>query len=192
MAATIHVDQVYINGLAENNSYVIESIYKKFVPKVIQYIKNNSGDEDRAQDIVQETLITIYNQAKIKDLKLSCPFDAYFFLLCKRRWLNEIKKTSHKEVTIDDDNVYKDESTLELIHQTELFEEKQSLFDLMFLKLGEKCQEILKTSFETKTMEEVAEKLNISYAYARKKKSLCTGELTQMIQESNQYKSLKK
>jgi RNA polymerase sigma factor (sigma-70 family) len=192
MAATIHVDQLYINGLVENNSSVIESIYKNFVPKVIQYIKNNSGDEDRAQDVVQETLITIYNQAKTKDLKLSCPFDAYFFLLCKRRWLNEIKKTSRKEVTIDDDKVYKDESTLELIHQTELFEEKQSLFDLMFLKLGEKCQEILKTSFETKTMEEVAEKLNISYAYARKKKSLCTGELTQMIQESNQYKSLKK
>jgi RNA polymerase sigma factor (sigma-70 family) len=192
MATTIHVDQVYINGLAENNSSVIESIYKKFVPKVIHYIKNNSGDEDRAQDIVQETLITIYNQAKTKDLKLSCPFDAYFFLLCKRRWLNEIKKTSGKEVTIDDDNLYKAESTLELIHQTELFEEKHSLFDLMFMKLGEKCQEILKTSFETKTMEEVAEKLNISYAYARKKKSLCTGELTQMIQESNQYKSLKK
>lgn len=192
MATTIHVDQLYINGLAENNSSVIETIYKKFVPKVIHYIKNNSGDEDRAQDIVQETLITIYNQAKIKDLKLSCPFDAYFFLLCKRRWLNEIKKTSGKEVTIVDDNVYKDESTLELIHQTEIFEEKQSLFDRMFQKLGQKCQEILKTSFETKTMEEVAEKLNITYAYARKKKSLCTGELTEMIQESNQYKLLKK
>jgi RNA polymerase sigma factor (sigma-70 family) len=192
MATTIHIDQMYIDGLANNNSIVIQSIYKKFAPKVINYVRNNSGDEDRAQDVVQETLITIYNQAKTKDLKLSCPFDAYFFLLCKRRWLNEIKKTSGKEVTIDDDNVYRDESTLELIHQTELFEEKQSLFDLMFQKLGDKCQEILKTSFETKTMEEVAEKLNITYAYARKKKSLCTGELTQMIQESSQYKSLKK
>jgi RNA polymerase sigma factor (sigma-70 family) len=192
MAATIHMDQMYIDGLANNNSAVIQSIYKKFVPKVIHYIKNNSGDEDRAQDVVQETLITIYNQAKTKDLKLTCPFDAYFFLLCKRRWLNEIKKTVGKEVTINDDNVYKDESTLEQVNQTEVFEEKQSLFDFMFQKLGDKCQEILKTSFETKTMEEVAEKLNITYAYARKKKSLCTGELTQMIQESSQYKSLKK
>jgi RNA polymerase sigma factor (sigma-70 family) len=192
MATTIHMDQMYIDGLANNNSAVIQSIYKKFVPKVIQYIKNNSGDEDRAQDVVQETLITIYNQAKIKDLKLTCPFDAYFFLLCKRRWLNEIKKTAGKEVTIDNDNVYKDESTLEQVNQSEIFEEKQTLFDLMFQKLGDKCQEILKTSFETKTMEEVAEKLNITYAYARKKKSLCTGELTQLIQESSKYKSLKK
>jgi RNA polymerase sigma factor (sigma-70 family) len=158
---------------------------------VVYYIKTNSGDEDQAQDIIQEVLITIYNQAKTKDLKLSCPFDAYFFLLCKRRWLNEIKKATTKEVTISDDNVYKDESTVEMVNQTEIFEEKQSLFDEMFQKLGEKCQEVLKLSFVTKTMEEVAQKLNVTYGYVRKKKSLCTGQLTEMIQQSSKYKSLK-
>jgi RNA polymerase sigma factor (sigma-70 family) len=189
---SIHPDQKYIDGLANNNSAIIQSIYKQFVPKVVYYIKNNSGDDDRAQDVIQEVVITIYNQAKTKGLQLTCPFEAYFFLLCKRRWLNEIKKSSNKEVTIDDDNVYRDESTVEMANQTEIFEEKQSLFDEMFQKLGEKCQELLKTSFITKTMEEVAEKLHVTYAYARKKKSLCTGQLTQMIQESNRYQSLKK
>ena len=50
---TIHPDQMYIEGLANNNSAVIQSIYKKFVPKVVYFIKNNSGDEDQAQDVVQ-------------------------------------------------------------------------------------------------------------------------------------------
>lgn len=187
----LHADQLYIDGLANNNSSVIESIYKKFAPKVIQYIRNNSGDQDQAQDIIQEVLITIYNQAKTNGLQLTCPFDAYFFLLCKRRWLNEIKKSSKKEVTIGDDNVYKDESVVEMANETEIFETKQSLFDEMFLKLGEKCQEILKLSFVTKTLEEVAQQLNVTYGYLRKKKSLCTGQLTEMIQESSKYKSLK-
>ena len=188
---SVHEDQLYIDGLANNNSAIIQSIYKKFVPKVIYYIKTNSGDHERAQDVVQEVLMTIYDQTKTKGLQLTCPFDAYFFLLCKRRWLNELKKSSNKEVTIDDENVYKDESTLVMANETEVFESKNQLFELMFQKLGEKCQEMLKTSFATKTMEEVAEKLNVTYAYARKKKSLCTGELTRMIQESAQYKSLK-
>ena len=187
----LHPDQMYIDGLLQNNSSIIQSIYKKFAPKVTYYIKNNSGDEDQAQDVIQEVLITIYNQGKTKGLQLTCPFDAYFFLLCKRRWLNEIKKPSNKEVTINDDSVYKDESTVEMANQTEIFEEKQSLFDEMFQKLGEKCQEVLKLSFVTKTMEEVAEKLNVTYGYVRKKKSLCTGQLTEMIQQSNKYKSLK-
>jgi RNA polymerase sigma factor (sigma-70 family) len=188
---TVHEDQLYIDGLANNNSAIIQSIYKKFAPKVVYYIKTNSGDQDQAQDIIQEVLITIYNQAKTKNLKLSCPFDAYFFLLCKRRWLNEIKKVTKKEVTIGNNEVYKDESTVEMANQTEIFEEKQSLFDEMFQKLGEKCQEVLKLSFIAKTMGEVAQKLNVTYGYVRKKKSLCTGQLTEMIQQSSKYKSLK-
>lgn len=187
----IHPDQLYIDGLVQNNSTVIQTIYKKFVPKVKNYIRMNSGDDDQAQDVIQEVLITIYNQAKTKGLQLSCPFDAYFFLLCKRRWLNELKKTSNKEVTLQDENVSTDESVQEMTFQTEVFDEKQSLFDEMFQKLGEKCQEVLKLSFITKTMEEVAAKLNVTYAYVRKKKSLCTGQLTEMIQQSNRYQSLK-
>lgn len=187
----IHEDQFYIEGLKNNDSSIINTIYKKFVPKVVHYIKMNSGDEDNAQDVIQEVLIAIYKQAKENNLQLTCPFDAYFFLLCKRRWLNELKKSSNKEVTLQDENVSKDESLQEMLFQTELFTEKQVLFEKMFQKLGEKCQEVLKLSFVTKTMEEVAAKLNVTYAYVRKKKSLCTGQLTQMIQESPQYESLK-
>lgn len=186
-----HADQYFIDGLIENNSAIIQSIYKKFAPKVIHYVKTNNGDVDHAQDVIQEVLMTIYNQAKTKDLKLTCPFDAYFFLLCKRRWLNELKKSSNKQVTIQDDTLSTDDSITQMVLTTEDFDEKQALFDQMFQKLGEKCQELLKLSFVTKTLDEVAIKLNVSYAYVRKKKSLCTGQLTELIQQSSQYKSLK-
>lgn len=186
----VHPDQMYIDGLVLNNSTVIREIYKKFVPKVKNYIRTNSGDDDQAQDVIQEVLITIFNQAKTNGLQLTCPFDAYFFLLCKRRWLNEIKKSSNKEVTLQDENVSIDESVQEMTFQTEVFDEKQSLFDEMFQKLGDKCKELLQLSFVTKTMEEVAEKLKVTYGYVRKKKSLCTGQLTEMIQQSARFKSV--
>lgn len=188
----IHPDQIYIEGLAANDSAVIESIYKKFVPKVVSYVMNNSGDRDQAQDVVQEIMILLFNQAKANVLQLSCPFDAYFFLLCKRKWLNELKKTSNKGVTINEDAASINESANELVDQAEEFEEKQQLFDIMFQKLGDKCQELLKLSFTIKSMEEVAEKLNVTYGYVRKKKSLCIGQLTEWIQESKNFKSLKK
>ncbi len=186
----VHPDQLYIDGLVQNNSNVIREIYRKFVPKVKNYIRTNSGDDDQAQDVIQEVLITLFNQAKTNGLQLTCPFDAYFFLLCKRRWLNEIKKSSNKEVTLQDENVSIDESVQEMTFQTEVFDEKQSLFDEMFQKLGDKCKEVLQLSFVTKTMEEVAEKLNVTYGYVRKKKSLCTGQLTEMIQKSPRFKSV--
>lgn len=187
----LHSDQMYIDGLLQNNSSVIQVIYKKFAPKIKNYIRNNSGNDDDAQDIIQEVLIIIYNQAKTTGLKLTCPFEAYFFLLCKRRWLNELKKQANKKVTISENLVSIDEPVQDMVFQTEVFDEKQSLFDEMFQKLGEKCQELLKLSFVSKTMEDVAEKLNVTYGYVRKKKSLCTGQLSEMIQQSNRYKSFK-
>ena len=186
----IHEDQKYIEGLLQNNSFIVQSIYDKFVPKVVNYIKNNSGDIDQAQDVIQEVIISIYNQAKTKKLQLSCPFDAYFFLLCKRKWLNELKKSSNKEVTINEEVLSKDDDASQCVIDTEIFIEKQQLFNEMFQKLGDACKELLKVTFQIKSMEEVAEKLGLTYAYVRKKKSLCIGQLTSMVQESSTYKKI--
>ena len=186
----IHEDQKYIDGLLKNNSFIIQAIYEKFVPKVINYIKQNSGDADRAQDIIQDTLITMYNQASQKKLELTCPFDAYFFLLCKRKWLNELKKLSLKEVTINEEVLYKDDDAQELAFETDVFGEKQALFTEMFQKLGNACKELLTATFKIKSMEEVAASLGVTYAYARKKKSLCIGKLTELVQESPKFNQL--
>ena len=187
----VHEDQKYIDGLAQNNSFIVQAIYDKFVPKVINYIRQNSGDSDRAQDVVQEVLVTIFNQAKEKGLQLSCPFDAYFFLLCKRRWLNELKKPSNKGVTINEETVSIGEPVQEMVFETEIFDEKQTLFDEIFTQLGKACKELLAKTFQIKSMEEVAKALGVSYAYARKKKSLCIGQLTKMAQESPEYANIK-
>jgi RNA polymerase sigma factor (sigma-70 family) len=185
----IHEDQKYIEGLLKNNSFIIQTIYDKFAPKVINYIKQNNGSVDQAKDVIQETLITIYNQAKEKNLQITCPFDAYFFLLCKRKWLNVLKKNA-KEVTINETVLSKGDDAQELALETSLFGEKQALFNTMFEKLGKACKELIKATFKIKSMEKVAESLGVSYAYARKKKSLCIGKLTKLVQESSRFKQL--
>ena len=187
----IHKDQKYIEGLLQNDSALINSIYEKFAPKVINYIKNNSGNTSSAKDVIQETLVTIYTQAKEKNLKLTCPFDAYFFLLCKRNWLNKLKKTTFNEVTIKEEVLSINDDAQELAFETSLYGEKQHLFNEMFQKLGTACKDLLKATFKIKSMEEVANSLGVSYAYARKKKSLCIGKLTQLVQESPKFNQLK-
>ncbi len=190
-ASKVHEDQKYIDALAQNNSFVIQSIYDKFAPKVIGFVCKNNGDSDQAQDLIQEVLLVIYDQAKTKNLQLTCPFDAYFFLLCKRKWLNILKKSSLNEVTINEEIVSANEPVQESVLETEHFETKQSLYEKMFQNLGDACKELLTKSFQLDSMEEVAKALNVTYGYARKKKSLCIGQLTKMIQESLVYQNLK-
>jgi hypothetical protein len=72
--------------------------------------------------------------------------------------------------------------------ETELFDEKQQLFDLMFQKLGDKCKEVLQLSFSLQFMEEVAKtECNL---LCPQEEILCTGQ-SQWIQETNRFKSLK-
>ena len=186
-----HSDQKYIDALLHNDHKGIQEIYSLFAPKVINYIKKNSGGEMAARDVIQESLIVIYDQAKTKGLTLSCPFDAYFFLICKRKWLNQLKKNDKKRVTIEDEIAFIDKEAQTQADATGLFEERTQLFNTMLSRLGNACKQLLKLSFSIKSMEEVAKKLEVSYAYARKKKSLCIGKLTKMIQEAPQYNDLK-
>lgn len=191
-ASNIHEDQKFIDGLVQNNSFVIREIYEKFAPKVIGFVCKNSGDREQAEDLVQEVLLVIYDQARTKKLQLTCPFDAYFFLLCKRKWLNILKKSSLQKVTINEEIVSANEPVQEPVLETETFATRQSLYEHMFQKIGDVCKELLTKSFELDSMEEVANALNVTYGYARKKKSLCIGKLTKMIQESPVYQNLKK
>lgn len=186
-----HEDQKYIDGLAQNNSFVIQAIYNRFVPKVVNYIKANSGDMHQAQDVIQDVLMIIYDQAVQEKFQLTCPFDAYFFLLCKRKWLNVLKKSSRKEVTINEEVVSKSDEAHELVEETQLFEHKQELFSNAFEKLGQACKDLLKTTLVVKSMEEVARQLGVSYAYARKKKSLCMGKLAELVKQLPGYHRLK-
>lgn len=185
-----HSDQRYIEALLHNDSAVIREIYEKFSGKVVAFIKKNSGDENDARDVIQETLIVIYRQAFEKKLVLTCPFDAYFFLLCKRRWWNKLKNTDRQEVTIEEDLASVDGQSEQTADSTELYELKSKLLTDKLNALSEKCRELIKLTMQTDSMKAVAEKLGVTYAYVRKKKSLCMGHLTELVRESKEFKNL--
>ncbi|MFD0761766.1 RNA polymerase sigma factor [Lutibacter aestuarii] len=186
-----HEDHIYIEALLKNDSRILSKIYEKYSYKIVAMVKKNNGNADDAQDIIQETLVTIYHQAIEKGFILTCPFDAYFYLLCKRKWLNELKKRGNKKVTILEDITSISEEQKQQVEETELFEQQHQLFESKFKELGIKCQELLKASFKIKSMEKVAEFLGVSYGYARKKKSQCMGQLTKLVKNSTEFQQLK-
>src|SRR6218665_738009 len=97
-----HPDQRYIEGLLENNNLVVKEIYQRFAGKIKYHILQNSGSEDDAADIFRESIMDIYNQGKYKNLQLTCPFEPFLLLICKRKWLNELKKRGNQPVTKHD------------------------------------------------------------------------------------------
>jgi RNA polymerase sigma factor (sigma-70 family) len=185
---TIHVDQRYLQGLVENSSTVIREIYERFADKVKSYILKNNGDEEDAADILQEALINIYRQAKNGALLLSCPFEAFLLLVCKRKWLNELKKRGSKRVTNDLERV-SDTGVDELALSEQIMEQDQKtgLFLAMFEKLGDTCKKIIRISLNGKPQDENAAALGLTYSFFRKKKSECMATLMKYIQANQPH-----
>ncbi|HMH22968.1 MAG TPA: sigma-70 family RNA polymerase sigma factor [Puia sp.] len=179
----IHPDQRLLEGLLDNDNQVVEEIYRRFARKITFHILQTRGSEEDAADIFQESLIDIYNQAKYKGLQLTCPFEPFLLLVCKRKWLNEIKKRGNSPVTKSSDDVsdYGEDvfAAAELVGREE---DKARLFMLQFERLGEKCREILRLSLTGDRQEKIAEALGVSYGYLRKKKSECMATLLSYIQ----------
>ncbi|HEV9037056.1 MAG TPA: sigma-70 family RNA polymerase sigma factor [Puia sp.] len=181
-----HPDQRYIEGLLYNDGSTVDEIYRKYAGAIRKFIIKNGGSGDDAADIFQEALIDLYNQARHKDLQLTCPFEAFLVLVCKRKWYNLQKKRGLHRVTNSTDEVSQiGEDPFARAEQLALEESRARLFLEQFARLGERCREILKLSLTGEAQEKIAERLSVTYGYLRKKKSECMATLLSYIQAQN-------
>ncbi|MHA4894724.1 RNA polymerase sigma factor [Pedobacter sp. PWIIR3] len=183
MAKNIHSDQHLVTGLVNNDATIVNEIYKRCAPKVKSWITFNSGSADDAADVFQEALLDVYKQAKYNSLELTCPFEPYILLICKRKWLNEIKKRSVLPVTnSDEDLLLIGEDTFANADYLQNQEQQFKRFLGAFEKLGDRCKEIITWSMKGEAQEKVAERMGVTYGYLRKKKSECMASLIKMVQ----------
>lgn len=188
---TPHPDNKYIHALVNNDSVLVREIYDRFSENISRMVTRNNGSLKDAKDLFQEALIIIYEKAVKGDFVLSCPFEAFLFLICKRKWLNELKKRGREGVTTDEERLSIHEpDALTLAEETEAENERNNLFWKKFKALGDRCQELLKLSWGGISMEEVASKMEVSYGYARKKKSECIARLMKLVKSDPAYETL--
>lgn len=178
-----HPDQHYIDALLHNDRKTIDDIYRRFSGKIKAFIIKNNGTADDAADIFQETLIDLYQQAKYKNLKLTCPFEPFLILLCKRKWLNTLKKNTVLPVTNVSESLLLNigDDVVAEADRTEQRKKEAEKFMAGLERLGERCQEIIKVALSGEAQDKLAEKLGVTYAYFRKKKSECMASLIKLI-----------
>ena len=188
-----HPDQKYINALLENDAIILEELYRKFSGKIKWMIIRNNGDETDAADIFQDALLSIYNKAKTCDFILSCPLEAFLYLICKNKWLNTLNKRKTQKVTITDTEGFNHigEDNFKLAENCVLQQERNNLLTEKLGEMGDSCKNILRLSWSGISMEEVAKQLHVTYAYARKKKSECMARLITLVKQSPRFNSLK-
>lgn len=165
-----HPDQKYINALVNNDVHLLEELYQKYASKIKWMVIQNSGSETDAADIFQEALLALYQKATTENFILTCPLEAFLYLICRNKWLKVLGKRKTAGVTFTDVEEYNiGEDSFRLAEETSLKQERRNLLLEKLALLGESCRQLLQLSWEGHSMEEVAKMLHVTYGYARKK-----------------------
>jgi RNA polymerase sigma factor (sigma-70 family) len=186
-----HPDQKYVQALISGDKELLDELYDHFAGKIKWMVLQNNGSEQDAADIFQEAVVDLYRKAK-KGFVITCPLGNFLYLICRNRWMSELRRRKKNIVTFRDDEGYSKigEDSFAQAEQSYVTQKRRELLREKISEMGDSCRKLLELSWSGKRMEEVADLMSMSYAYVRKKKSDCLGKLVQLVKKSPDYKIL--
>ncbi|MFD1315071.1 RNA polymerase sigma factor [Namhaeicola litoreus] len=172
-----------IASIKEGDPLPLQKVYSDHREAFLHYAVGFGLDEEDAKDIYQESILVFRDNIYKGHLKkLSCSVKTYLFSIGK----NKIREHLRKEKRSRDVKNVLIEETDEVLY-VNLFEEEPSIRELqlqkVFLKLGDRCKEILKLSFlQGYSLDEITEILDYSSKNVLKsQKSRCLKQLKDLI-----------
>ena len=188
----IHPDNKYVTALLENDGVLLDELYRTYSGKIKHLVMQNNGTEADAADVFQEAIVDIYKKAKA-GFTLTCPIEAFLYLICRNRWLNNITRKKYTNVTFADDEGYSNlvsDDSFANAEQILVSQNRKNLVESKLSELGDSCRQLLQYNWGGKKLEDIAALMKTSYAYIRKKKGDCMGKLIELIKRSPDYKLL--
>lgn len=185
-------EQYLIEGIATNNSSIINKIYKNYSKPIWNFVLRNNGTLEDAKDIFQEGILAIYQTTQKRELVLTSSFFTYLYAICQKLWWKKLSKAKRFPVILSLDKKTMEHTILGYQEAVEEIDEEQyKLYLNRFEELPEKKQQLLKLYFEGCNMREVAQIMNLkNEAYARKLKYKSKLRLKQLILRDNRFQEL--
>ncbi|MBC7774939.1 MAG: sigma-70 family RNA polymerase sigma factor [Phycisphaerae bacterium] len=180
-------DLTYIRAILNNDSTLLDEIYRRFLPPLFGMLRRNGGRFEDAKDVFQEAIVVVFHHAARPGFQLTAPFQSYLIGIGRFIWLRQLKKNARIEVTSDREDGFDVDADLE--HQ--IFEsEKQRLFREKFTLLGKDCQQLLQRFFDREPLNRIANDMGYTDDYVKKKNKVCKGKLMELIQKDTRYGEL--
>jgi RNA polymerase sigma factor (sigma-70 family) len=157
LSSSVPTDQEVVLGILNNSEEALNRLYTGHFPMVLQFILNNSGDEDDAKDVYQESIIILYNKIKSGDFELTSKLKTYIYSVSRRIWLKKLAQQNKKTSNISE---FEDVIAVEV--DVDVHEEKDLQFDKMdsaLQHLGEPCKTIIQDFYiNNLSMQDISEK----------------------------------
>lgn len=134
-----------LKAIHENrNQQVLNELYVKVLPKVRGYVLGNSGNNEDAQDIFQDAVISFFHAVKTGKFDESKDIDAFIYVVAKNAWINKVRKD--KNLVIKEE--IPESKNMNGLNQLDILitKEREQTFKKVFYQLSEQCIELMKLS----------------------------------------------
>lgn len=179
----------FLHALIDGDTQKIDQLYQENFPTVRNFVIQNKGTLEDAEDIFQKALLQLAMRFKKEPFAIHSSFEAYLFTVCKNLWRRELNK-SKRQVTNQLRLIQEDEGidmALAILEQKrwELFQDNLRL-------LSENCQKILKLFFEKTSYAKMIQIMGYaSETVARQRVFKCKSKLKQLVTADKRFPLLK-
>lgn len=184
-------DDEILAGLLKRDNKIIQFIYKTNFEIVSRMIIANSGNDDDAEDVFQESLIIIFKRLRENpDFELTSSFSTYIYSINRLLWL---KKLRNKRKTQTDNLDREMEEYLEFEEPPPVQDKdlQFAIFQKNLKLIPEDCQKILTLTASALSAKEIADKLGYkSDSYVRKRRHFCKEYLVNQIKQDQDYQDM--
>jgi RNA polymerase sigma factor (sigma-70 family) len=178
---SIYSDIAIIEGLRRQDEKILKWLYKFYLPLIKKHIQNNSGNDEDAMDVFQDTIIILYKHIQDDSFELTTDLKGFFFGIARNIWHEQLRRIG-RTTELTDDSIPEEETD----DQKDIVLE--SIVARAFLKLKPDQQEILNLFSDGISYDDIAVKMNLkNETYARRKKYLSKESLLELVREDPEY-----
>jgi len=174
-------DQQVIDKIREGDQKMLIHLYKRNVGPIRSYILRNNGDAPDVEDMLQESLVILWQNVHKEGFVLSSKLDTYLYAIAKNLWLKQLRKNGRMHLSD-----FQSDHSPDLADTTEEYnDDKYAILSKYLHQLGETCRDLLSHFyFEQWDMEKIAQQMQFANAdTAKAKKYQCKKKLESLIKQ---------
>lgn len=135
-------------------------LFEYFAPRIKSFLMKGGANENSADELAQETMLSVWNKAKSFDPQKAAA-STWIFTIARNKRIDAIRKKKAYNVDLDDLPLLEDEKALTPAQSTLLKEQAEGIAGVLKKLPDAQAELIRKSFFEDKSHKEIAEETGI-------------------------------
>ncbi len=179
----LNTDSKILDLIRRGDEEALVMLYESNRRPVLAYVIRNSGTEDDAEDMLQESLVVLWERVRSGRFEYSAKLSTFIYGVVKNMWSRRLAHMRREAPSELDPEQHSDGALSPLEHLID--SEEAELVRAALERIGEQCQKLLKLFYwEELSMEEIAVQMGFANADTVKaKKYQCKKALETVLRE---------